>query len=345
MAVKKTRNTKKKRSNNRWHKNVLFAVVILTIVVLVGFISGWLGYEIGSTTVENNPQKQIQTKLKSAKQELDELRNRLKELEKNGSKVTIEKKDLVINFLTEAGDYGKEEEPPPPPPKPKMHLQSKKPFIAIVIDDVAYPHQLKMIEDLPMAVTPSIFPPAKDFGTTPKLARSSKKYMVHLPMEAKSHPRYALPDTLTRNWTQTQIDNYIAQVKRWFPNALYINNHTGSAYTENEASMYRLYRSLQKHNLTFVDSRTTPKTTVENVAKKYKKDYIRRDVFLDNKLEKEYILGQLQQTVNIAKEHGSAMAIGHPHSVTLETIASANGMFKDIDVVYIDEYVQRLYRK
>ena len=169
--------------------------------------------------------------------------------------------------------------------------------------------------------------------------------MVHLPMEAKSHPKYALPDTVTRQWTQTQLDNYIAQVRRWFPKAVYINNHTGSAYTENTASMQRLYKSLQKYNLTFIDSRTTPKTKVQQVAVEFGKDYIRRDVFLDNKLDTTYILGQLEKTVKIAKEHGSALAIGHPHSVTLETIAQANGMFKDVDVVYIDEYVQRLYHR
>jgi len=342
MSIKKPRTTKRKKSNGRWHKNVLFAVVILAIVTLVGFVSGWLGYEIGSTSVQTQPQEQIQTKLKTAKEELDELRARLKDLEKNGSRVTVEKKDIVINFLTEAGDYGKADELPPPPPKKAV---STKPFIAIVIDDVAYPHQLKTIESLPVAVTPSIFPPAKDFGMTPKLARESKKYMVHLPMETKSHPKYALPDTLTRDWTQTQMENYIAQVRRWFPSAVYINNHTGSAFTESEGSMDKLYRALSKYGLTFVDSRTTPLTSVEKVAKKHGKDYIRRDVFLDNKLESEYIYAQLEQTVKIAKEHGSAMAIGHPHAVTLETIAKANGMFKDIDVVYIDEYVTRLYKK
>lgn len=343
MAPKKPRNTKKKRSNNRWHKNVLFAVVILTIVTLVGFVSGWLGYEIGSTTVDSQPKQVVKTELKTAKQELDELRARLKELE-GSQKVTVKKKeqDIVVKFLTETGDYGKVEELPPPPPKKK---KSTKPFIAIIIDDVAYKHQLNTIEALPVSVTPSIFPPAKDFRTTPKLARKSKNYMIHLPMEAKSHPRYALPETLTTDWTQTQLDNYVAKVRRWFPDAIYVNNHTGSAYTENEASMQRLYRALQKHKLNFVDSRTTAKTAAPAIAKKFGKGYIRRDIFLDNKLDKTYILGQLEKTVKIAKEHGSALAIGHPHSITLQTIASANGMFKDIDVVYIDEYVQRLYHR
>lgn len=341
MSLKKPKNYKKRSTNAKWHKNVLFAVVILAIVTLVGVVSGWLGYEIGSTTVETQPKQQIETKLKSAKEELDELRARLKELE-NGSKVSVERQDVVINFLTETGDYGKVDDLPPPPPPVKVEV-SDKPFIAIVIDDVAYSHQLKKIESLSIAVTPSIFPPAKDFGTTPKLARESKKYMVHLPMEAKSHPMYALPDTLTTNWTQTQIDNYIAQVRRWFPDAIYINNHTGSAYTEDSAAMDRLYRALMKYNFEFIDSRTTPQTKVVDIARKYNRNYIRRDVFLDNRLDEEYILGQIKETIEIAKKNGSAMAIGHPHTVTLETLEKANGLFNGVDVVYIDEYIARLY--
>lgn len=339
MSLKKPKNYKKRSTNAKWHKNVLFAVVILAIVTLVGVVSGWLGYEIGSTTVETQPKQQIETKLKSAKEELDELRARLKELE-NGGKVTVEKQDVIVNFLTETGDYGKVDEKAPPPPIAKADA---KPFIAIVIDDIAYAHQLQRIEALPIAVTPSIFPPAKDFGSTPKLARGSKKYMLHLPMEAKSHPMYALPDTLTTSWTQTQIDNYIAQVRRWFPDAIYINNHTGSAYTKNQAAMDRLYKALVKYNLTFIDSRTTAKTTVADVAQKYGKDYIRRDVFLDNKLDSAYIMGQIKQTIEIAKKNGSAMAIGHPHAITMETLEKANGLFNGVDVVYIDEYIARLY--
>lgn len=339
MTKKRTKQTKK-RSNNRWHKNVLFAVVILSIVTLVGFVSGWLGYEIGATNVEPAPKEQVEKKLQTAQEELDALRARLAKLE-NGSKVSVKKQDVIINLLTETGDYGKIEEPPPPPKK----IDVDRPFIAIIIDDVAYEHQLKKIESMNIAVTPSIFPPAKDFGTTPKLARESKKYMVHLPMEAKSHPKYALPQTLTREWTQTQIDSYITQVRRWFPGAIYINNHTGSAYTEDEDAVKRLYRSLDKHNFTFIDSRTTPKTTVEKVMHQNSKEYLRRDVFLDNELDSAYINGQIKEVVAIAKKYGSAMAIGHPHAITLQALQDANGLFDGIDVVYVDEYIARLNGK
>ena len=347
MAAKKTRTTKtqKKRSSSKWHKrwqkNVLFAVVILAIITLVGFTSGWLGYEIGSTTVDHQvKESEVKQELKTAQQQIQNLRDRLAELE-NGSKVSFEREDTVVKFLTETGDYGKVDDLPPP--KPATPVVSDKPFVAIIIDDVAYEHHMKQIESLSIPVTPSIFPPSSEFRTTPRMAANASNYMIHLPMEARSHPLYALPDTLTTQWTQAQIDNYIAKVRRWFPDALFINNHTGSAFTEDSEAMDRLYRSMQQHGFKFIDSRTTAQTTVPQIAQKYNQAYKRRDVFLDNKLDSDYIIGQIKETIKIAKENGSAMAIGHPHQITLDTLEKTNGLFNGVDVVYIDEYIQRLY--
>ncbi|MGM0534398.1 MAG: divergent polysaccharide deacetylase family protein [Campylobacterota bacterium] len=321
---------------------MLFAVVILAIVTLVGFISGWLGYEIGNTSVAPQAKEQVKGELQDANKEIQQLRSQLKSYEKAKKLAAQKKEDVVVNFLTEAGDYGMDESVSPPRPEAKKD-RPDKPLVAIVIDDVAYSHQLERIESLPIKVTPSIFPPAVDFRTTPQLAKGSKHYMVHLPMEAKSHPKYALPDTLTTDYTQTQLDRRIQKIRRWFPNAAFINNHTGSAYTEDDAAMERLYKSLRQNGFTFVDSRTTSQTKVPKLSEKHGQAYIYRDVFLDNKLKEDYIMGQIKKTVSIAKEHGSAMAIGHPHAVTLQTLAKANGEFDGVDVVYIDEFAQKAY--
>jgi polysaccharide deacetylase 2 family uncharacterized protein YibQ len=49
----------------------------------------------------------------------------------------------------------------------------------------------------------------------------------------------------------------------------------------------------------------------------------RRQVFLDNEQNETYILGQLNQAVRLAKRTGSAIAICHPHPVTIKTLESA----------------------
>jgi polysaccharide deacetylase 2 family uncharacterized protein YibQ len=46
----------------------------------------------------------------------------------------------------------------------------------------------------------------------------------------------------------------------------------------------------------------------------------RRSVFLDNEQDGAYIRGQLNQAVRLAKKTGGAIAICHPHPVTIQTL-------------------------
>ena len=55
------------------------------------------------------------------------------------------------------------------------------------------------------------------------------------------------------------------QLREWYPNAIYTNNHTGSVFTENEEAMDRLLKALKKHNFIFVDSRTSSKSVAKNM--------------------------------------------------------------------------------
>ena len=45
-----------------------------------------------------------------------------------------------------------------------------------------------------------------------------------------------------------------------------------------------------------------------------------RDVFLDNEMIAENIAAQLAETERVARRRGGAIAIGHPHTVTLEVL-------------------------
>jgi polysaccharide deacetylase 2 family uncharacterized protein YibQ len=53
-----------------------------------------------------------------------------------------------------------------------------------------------------------------------------------------------------------------------------------------------------------------------------------------------YIHRQLQKAVNMAKKRGYAIAIGHPHKVTMKALTSAADIFNDVELVYIDELYQ-----
>jgi polysaccharide deacetylase 2 family uncharacterized protein YibQ len=101
--------------------------------------------------------------------------------------------------------------------------------------------------------------------------------------------------------------------------------------------MDKLMRVLKKYSFEFVDSRTTAKSVVKQYAKKYNMKYLSRNIFLDNNQDKAYIQNQLKKAVKIAKKNGSAIAIGHPHSITLKTLKDSEYLLKDIELVFINQ--------
>ena len=133
--------------------------------------------------------------------------------------------------------------------------------------------------------------------------------------------------------------NRIKELKKLFPRVKYINNHTGSKFTSNEVAMNRLILSLNSQHINFIDSRTTAETKVPKVMKNYGLNYVARDIFLDNRMDKPYIKSQIKKAIKIAKLHGTAIAIGHPHANTILALSESKNSFDEVELVYID----RLY--
>jgi polysaccharide deacetylase 2 family uncharacterized protein YibQ len=82
-----------------------------------------------------------------------------------------------------------------------------------------------------------------------------------------------------------------------------------------------LMSTIREKGLFFIDSRTTEKTVAEKVARKNLIESARRDVFLDNVEEKEEIRGQLSKLIELARQNGRAIGIGHPYPETVAVLA------------------------
>ena len=218
----------------------------------------------------------------------------------------------------------------------KLIKKHSKPILAILIDDVTRQRQVNKILALPYDITMSFLPPTPTHKKSAIIAQNIKVAMIHLPTEA-SNRRHEEIDTLHIEDSFAKIDKKIASLRKLYPHIKYINNHTGSKFTQNNQAMNRLVKSLKKHGYYFVDSRTTAKTVIKKYAKKYHLKYLSRNVFLDNTQEKQYIQHQLKQAVKIAKKKGSAIAIGHPYNITIKTIAQSKDILKDVQIVYINE--------
>lgn len=261
------------------------------------------------------------------------------------SKLSEEAKPAKVSKLVEATEEAAKEYEDasheiddavlPKPPKREIVKSSARPKLAIIIDDVSVQSHVNAIKGLHLPITMSFLPPSKSRPNSHTLAAKEEFYMVHLPMEAQSF-KAEEPLTLKIDDSQLKISQRIVELKTLFPRVGYINNHTGSKFTANEPAMDKLISTLKSQNITFVDSRTTGSSKASKVSKKYGLNYIGRDVFLDHQMDKPYILSQIKKAIEIAKIHGSAIAIGHPHANTILAINESKKLFADVELVLVE---------
>lgn len=218
----------------------------------------------------------------------------------------------------------------------KTYPAGTTPRLAIIIDDVSFPWQTRLIKEIPYKVTPSFFPPTKGHPETVRLSYEFEFAMIHLPMESKNYSSPE-PDTLTTLDSSDVIEKRISRIKAWFPHIKYYNNHTGGTYTADYNAMDRLIKVMKAHDLLFVDSRTVGNSKVGVACKKYDMFCYSRDVFLDNNLDKNAIRTQLKEAVTKAKKSGYAIAIGHPHKSTLEVLKDSSDLLEGLDLVYLKD--------
>ena len=222
-----------------------------------------------------------------------------------------------------------------------LAYRGKRAKLVIIIDDVSSSSQLKKIQALEMNITPSIFPPSELSMSSHKLAANIEQYMIHLPMESSNAQFNTQYKTLKTTSTKEEIVGRAQELRRLFPEARYVNNHTGSVFTSNKDAMYMLYKALREEGFIFVDSRTSGASKVKKIAHSFNDAYVARDIFLDNIHEIPKIHKQLKQAVKIAQKKGYAIAIGHPHNVTMHALSTAKDILKEVELVYIDN----IYKK
>ncbi|WP_298833916.1 divergent polysaccharide deacetylase family protein [uncultured Campylobacter sp.] len=207
--------------------------------------------------------------------------------------------------------------------------------LAIIIDDVGTDEQAQKLIALPVRVTPSIFPPEYQRKDTRSLARGFEHYAIHLPMEASSAKNNSA--TLRTSDNYEKLRGVIAKLRADFPNAKFINNHTGSKFTADERAMQNLLRAMNEHGFLFIDSRTSPATKAKAAMNGLGMRYVHRDVFLDNQNSVAAVRKKLREAVALAKKQGYAIAIGHPKSSTLRALENSADILGEVDLVYLDE--------
>lgn len=197
-------------------------------------------------------------------------------------------------------------------------LATSGPRIAIVIDDLGY-HRSRgeAVVELPVAVTCAIIPSAPHARHLSALAtRHGREILIHMPMEG--HPGAALDaGGLTLGMNQAELVAQVHDALALLPDARGMNNHMGSGITASQEPMHWLMDTLAERQLFFLDSRTTPDSVAENVAREHGLATVGRDIFLDNQRDFDQINEQFNRLLRIARNRGHAVAIGHPYPETI----------------------------
>ena len=223
---------------------------------------------------------------------------------------------------------------------------SQKPVIAICIDDLGGDIAgTDKAMALPKEVALSFLPFA---DPTPFLAEAAGRrghlVLAHVPMQAlggQDPGPMALKSGMAADEIARRLGWNLARV----PGLSGINNHEGSAFTADSAGLEPVMATLRARHLFFLDSRTGPDSQAVTAARGAGVMTGGRDVFLDDDLSPAAVIRQLEILAAKARRDGVAIAIGHPHDVTLKLLAAWLAEGHGVTLVTLDEAMRLKDRK
>jgi polysaccharide deacetylase 2 family uncharacterized protein YibQ len=198
---------------------------------------------------------------------------------------------------------------------------SQRARLAIVIDDLGNDRaQADALFRLSYPLTLSVLPYLSSSGEIAEEAhRRGYQVMLHLPMASTGGEKDE-PVELEPGMDANAVGKTFASMLDTVPYASGVNNHEGSSGTSDPALMRELMPLLREHHLFFIDSRTTAATIAESAAHTAGVPAASRNVFLDDDQSAAAVRKQFALAIRDAREKGSALAIGHPHSETLQVL-------------------------
>ena len=224
------------------------------------------------------------------------------------------------------------------------------PRLAIIIDDMGHDRApADELLALPIPLTISILPHLPLSAEVAEEAfRRGDQVLLHLPMEPEAGSAGG-PDGVTQEpielrvgMSSGEVNATLAGMLETVPHAAGVNNHEGSRATADGPLMQALMPDLRARNLFFIDSRTTAATVAYATAEKDGVPAASRKVFLDDTPTQEAVLVQLELAAKDAYREGSAIAIGHPHRVTIAALAQEAPALESrgIRLVFASDLVQ-----
>jgi len=219
------------------------------------------------------------------------------------------------------------------------------PRLAVCIDDLGYGTEaVAWFEENRFPLNAAVLPHLPQTRETARrLLAAGVEVLCHLPMQPDDYPEHDPgPGAILLGTSEGDVRRLAREAFDNIPGLSGFNNHMGSAVTAQSLYMRWIFAEAKPRHLYFLDSRTTPQSVAEEVGKESGLTVFRRHVFLDDVTEPSYIRGKLNEACAIAREQGLAVVIGHPHPVTLKTLATLLPDYAGrVKLVHLSESVGR----
>ncbi len=193
--------------------------------------------------------------------------------------------------------------------------------IAIVLDDWGYNlNNLNSLRQIKYPLTVSILPNLPYSSLVAQEAqKSGYEAILHLPMEPVE--KYRLEkNTILTSMDETTIKDILDKDLDSLKGVRGVSNHMGSKATDDLRTMSIVFGELKKRGLYFLDSFVSHESVCLDLAHRTHLKVARRDIFIDNKLEPDYIKAQIYKVKNRARIYGQVIAIGHDRKTTIEVL-------------------------
>lgn len=286
--------------------------------------------ELETQASKNLPKEAAKKTLHDKPKEIEkpEAKNQPKESEKAGRENKAKKSENPI--IT---DKPKPQEQEPDvsayPIQDLPELPSKGKLI-FVFDDAGHNlEQLQYFLDLPFPCTIAVLPKLPNSRETARRIRAAgKELILHQPMQALNPNINPGDGAVKPGMDREEIKKIVASNVEEIGPIAGMNNHEGSLITSDEKAMEAVLELCKEKNIYFLDSRTSSKSVVPQVAKKLNMNIWERAVFLDNKKDKAYMKKQIIEGLEIASQRGEAIMIGHVFTVDLAILLKE--MYSDL---------------
>jgi len=220
-------------------------------------------------------------------------------------------------------------------------IKRKKPghgAVAIIVDDMGNSkREADLLLGINVPMTFSIIPGLANAREVAEAAhRKGREVMVHIPMEPKGVTKKPFEKNgLLLDMSDADILMRLRGYIDAVPYAVGANNHMGSRFTEDRAKMRTVLNVLKEKGMFFIDSKTTPASVGDTLAREMGIHTAARNVFLDNDQDVAAIQAQIEKLAGLARKTGSAIGICHPHKSTITALAMALPALKSEGITFV----------